>query len=102
MVVEIRCRAQRKAFMGGFRHRLTGREFHHAAVQTLPKKRPDRGVDRFSRETQVKVTGCPEKHRRKRDVRQKKVTTESGEKKRLKKKLSRTSRGDELWWVRWI
>lgn len=57
MVVEIQCRAQWKAFMGGFRHRLTGREFHHAAVQTLPKKRPDRGVDRFSRETQVKVTG---------------------------------------------
>uniref|UniRef100_A0A3P8UIV3 IQ motif and ubiquitin domain containing n=1 Tax=Cynoglossus semilaevis TaxID=244447 RepID=A0A3P8UIV3_CYNSE len=55
VVVEIQCRAQRKAFMGGFRHRLTGREFHHAAVQTLPKKRPDRGVDRFSRETQTQT-----------------------------------------------
>lgn len=52
-VVEIERRSQRKAFLGGYRHRLTGAEYHHAAVQTLPKKRPDRGSEVTSRDTQV-------------------------------------------------
>lgn len=52
-VVEIDRPLQKKAFLGGFRNRLTGVEYHHAAVQTLPKKRPDRGVVVFSRDTQV-------------------------------------------------
>ncbi|KAF0040444.1 hypothetical protein F2P81_006342 [Scophthalmus maximus] len=53
VVVEIECPRQQKAFVGGYRHRLTGAEFHHAAVQTLPKKRADSGVGLFSRGTQV-------------------------------------------------
>ncbi|XP_008409464.1 IQ and ubiquitin-like domain-containing protein isoform X2 [Poecilia reticulata] len=44
VVVEIERSHQKKPFLGGYRHRLTGAEYHNAAVQTLPKKRPDRGV----------------------------------------------------------
>ncbi|KAL7402441.1 hypothetical protein ABVT39_015015 [Epinephelus coioides] len=53
VVVEIERPPQQKAFLGGYRHRLTGAEYHHAAVQTLPKRRPDRGVVVFSRDTQT-------------------------------------------------
>ncbi|XP_044211545.1 IQ and ubiquitin-like domain-containing protein isoform X2 [Thunnus albacares] len=53
VVVEIERPPQQKAFLGGYRHRLTGAEYHHAAVQTLPKRRPDRGVVVFSRNTQT-------------------------------------------------
>ncbi|XP_070763055.1 IQ motif and ubiquitin-like domain-containing protein [Enoplosus armatus] len=53
VVVEIERLRQQKAFLGGYRHRLTGAEYHHAAVQTLPKRRPDRGVVVFSRDTQT-------------------------------------------------
>ncbi|XP_075884917.1 IQ motif and ubiquitin-like domain-containing protein isoform X2 [Nelusetta ayraudi] len=63
-VVEIERRSQRKAFLGGYRHRVTGAEYHHAAVQTLPKKRPDRGSEVTSRDTQTvllksEVQQCP-------------------------------------------
>ncbi|KAK2842772.1 hypothetical protein Q5P01_012972 [Channa striata] len=54
VVVEIERPRQQKPFLGGYRHRLTGTEYHHAAVQTLPKRRPDRGVTVFSRDTQTK------------------------------------------------
>uniref|UniRef100_A0A3Q3XLE0 IQ motif and ubiquitin-like domain-containing protein n=1 Tax=Mola mola TaxID=94237 RepID=A0A3Q3XLE0_MOLML len=57
-VVEIDRPLQKKAFLGGFRNRLTGVEYHHAAVQTLPKKRPDRGVVVFSRDTQTASLKC--------------------------------------------
>uniref|UniRef100_A0AAZ1WZ73 IQ motif and ubiquitin domain containing n=1 Tax=Oreochromis aureus TaxID=47969 RepID=A0AAZ1WZ73_OREAU len=53
VVVEIERPRHQKAFLGGYRHRLTGVEYHHAAVQTLPKRRPDRGVAVFSRDTQT-------------------------------------------------
>lgn len=56
VVVEIERPRHQKAFLGGYRHRLTGMEYHHAAVQTLPKRRPDRGVAVFSRDTQVQKT----------------------------------------------
>ncbi|KAK5901644.1 hypothetical protein CesoFtcFv8_006988 [Champsocephalus esox] len=53
VVVEIERPPQQKAFLGGFKHRLTGTQYHHAAVQTLPKRRADRGVVLFSRNTQT-------------------------------------------------
>ncbi|KAM6972939.1 IQ motif and ubiquitin-like domain-containing protein [Aplochiton taeniatus] len=53
VVVEIERATLRKAFLGGYRHTVTGAEFHHAAVQTLPKKKPGKGVDIFSRDTQT-------------------------------------------------
>ncbi|XP_041852189.1 IQ and ubiquitin-like domain-containing protein [Melanotaenia boesemani] len=64
VVVEIERPSQQKTFLGGYRHRLTGAEYHHAAVQTLPKKRPDRGVAVFSRDSQTvelksQVQQCP-------------------------------------------
>ncbi|KAG7234550.1 hypothetical protein INR49_004485 [Caranx melampygus] len=64
VVVEVERPRQQKAFVGGYRHRLTGVEYHHAAVQTLPKRRPDRGVVVFSRDSQTvelksQVQQCP-------------------------------------------
>ncbi|XP_010779092.1 IQ and ubiquitin-like domain-containing protein [Notothenia coriiceps] len=53
VVVEIERPPQQKAFLGGFKHRLTGAQYHHAAMQTLPKRRADRGVVLFSRNTQT-------------------------------------------------
>uniref|UniRef100_W5NFY4 IQ motif and ubiquitin domain containing n=1 Tax=Lepisosteus oculatus TaxID=7918 RepID=W5NFY4_LEPOC len=55
VVVEIERATHRKPFLGGYRHKLTGAEFHHAAVQTLPKKRPDRSVEQYCRDTQTVV-----------------------------------------------
>ncbi|XP_070686559.1 IQ motif and ubiquitin-like domain-containing protein [Pempheris klunzingeri] len=53
VVVEIERPPQQKPFLGGYRHRLTEVEYHHAAAQTLPRKRPDRGVSIFSCSTQT-------------------------------------------------
>ncbi|XP_048877784.1 IQ and ubiquitin-like domain-containing protein isoform X3 [Brienomyrus brachyistius] len=58
VVVEIVRAPHRKAFLGGYRHRITGTVFHHAAVQTLPRKRADRGVETFCRDTQTVETKC--------------------------------------------
>ncbi|KAF6717715.1 IQ and ubiquitin-like domain-containing protein [Oryzias melastigma] len=44
---------KQKPFLGGYRHQLTKTEYHHAAVQTIPRKKPDRGVTVFSRDTQT-------------------------------------------------
>ncbi|KAJ7997673.1 hypothetical protein DPEC_G00214580 [Dallia pectoralis] len=53
VVVEIERFTRRKAFLGGYRHKATGTEYHHAAVQTTAKKKPDSGVETFSRDTQT-------------------------------------------------
>lgn len=45
----------RKPFLGGFKNRVTGVEFHNAGSQTVPKKRPEKGTTLFCRETQVMV-----------------------------------------------
>ncbi|NWS67227.1 IQUB protein, partial [Crotophaga sulcirostris] len=42
-----------KPFLGGFKNRITGVEFHNAGSQTIPKKRPDKGIEIFCRETQT-------------------------------------------------
>ena len=34
----------KKPFLGGYRHKETGIEYHHASSQTLPKRRPDNDV----------------------------------------------------------
>ncbi|XP_049635333.1 IQ and ubiquitin-like domain-containing protein [Suncus etruscus] len=41
-----------KPFLGGFRHKLTGQEYHNAGTQTVPKKRPEKS-NLFSRDTQT-------------------------------------------------
>ncbi|XP_061628722.1 IQ and ubiquitin-like domain-containing protein [Phyllopteryx taeniolatus] len=43
----------KKPFLGGYRHKLTGAEYHHAAAQTPRRARPGRGVDIVSRDTQT-------------------------------------------------
>ncbi|XP_033102972.1 IQ and ubiquitin-like domain-containing protein isoform X1 [Anneissia japonica] len=53
VVVEIERSMARKPFIGGYRHRLSGVEFHHAAAQTRPKARPDNGIEKFCRDTQT-------------------------------------------------
>ncbi|KAL1247637.1 hypothetical protein QQF64_023013 [Cirrhinus molitorella] len=53
VVVEIERATRGKAFLGGYRHKVTKAEYHHAAVQTMPKKRPERSVEMFSRDTQT-------------------------------------------------
>eukprot|EP00066_Takifugu_rubripes_P016135 XP_011605401.1 PREDICTED: IQ and ubiquitin-like domain-containing protein [Takifugu rubripes] len=60
LMVEIEHPCYQKRFLGGYRHQLTGVEYHHAAVQTLQKKRPDRGVQLFSRDTQTVELRCQE------------------------------------------
>ncbi|XP_064417602.1 IQ motif and ubiquitin-like domain-containing protein isoform X2 [Latimeria chalumnae] len=58
VVVEIERCTFHKPFLGGYKHKVTGVEFHNAGTQTRPKKRPDKGIDVFCRDTQTVV----EKH----------------------------------------
>lgn len=51
--VEIIQESRNKAFLGGFKHRLTGVEYHNATVQTIPKIRVPSPVERFHRDTQT-------------------------------------------------
>ncbi|TRY55437.1 hypothetical protein DNTS_003808 [Danionella cerebrum] len=53
VVVEIERATQRKPYLGGFRNNVTKVEYHHAAVQTKPKRRQNRGVEMFSRDSQT-------------------------------------------------
>lgn len=53
IVVEIDRQAGKKPFLGGFRHKLTGQEFHHAAAQTFQQMRAPLTVERFTRDAQV-------------------------------------------------
>ena len=41
--MEIERCTKRKPFIGGFKHRVTGSEFHNASAQTLPKPKPATG-----------------------------------------------------------
>lgn len=41
-----------KPFLGGFRHKITGIEYHNAGTQTVPKKIPEK-LNAFCRDTQV-------------------------------------------------
>ncbi|XP_075065034.1 IQ motif and ubiquitin-like domain-containing protein [Mixophyes fleayi] len=53
IAVEIERLNYRKPYLGGYRHKATGVVFHHAGTQTVPKKRPDREVVVFCRDTQT-------------------------------------------------
>ncbi|XP_063998074.1 IQ and ubiquitin-like domain-containing protein isoform X2 [Pogoniulus pusillus] len=53
VVVKIERPIYHKPFVGGFKNKITGVEFHNAGAQTIPKPRPDRGVQVFCRETQT-------------------------------------------------
>ncbi|KAH0616556.1 hypothetical protein JD844_027752 [Phrynosoma platyrhinos] len=51
--VEIKRPTFEKPFLGGFRHKETGTEYHNAGSQTDPKKRPEKGYEEFCRSTQT-------------------------------------------------
>ncbi|XP_062465680.1 IQ and ubiquitin-like domain-containing protein isoform X3 [Pezoporus occidentalis] len=53
VVVKIERPTYQKPFLGGFKNRRTGVEFHNAGSQTIPKKLPDKGILVFHRETQT-------------------------------------------------
>ncbi|NXJ23057.1 IQUB protein, partial [Dicrurus megarhynchus] len=55
VVVKIERCTYNKPFLGGFRNMSTGVEFHNAGSQTKPKKRPDKGIQLFCKETQTVV-----------------------------------------------
>ncbi|KFQ29407.1 IQ and ubiquitin-like domain-containing protein, partial [Merops nubicus] len=51
VLVKIERPTYRKPFLGGFKNNITGVVFHNAGSQTIPKKRPDKGIQLFCRET---------------------------------------------------
>ncbi|ETE67865.1 IQ and ubiquitin-like domain-containing protein, partial [Ophiophagus hannah] len=53
--IEIKRPSFEKPFLGGFRHKETGTEYHNAGSQTDPKKRPDKEYEEFCRSTQTAV-----------------------------------------------
>ncbi|XP_054077867.1 IQ and ubiquitin-like domain-containing protein isoform X3 [Rissa tridactyla] len=53
VVVTIERPTYHKPFLGGFKNQITGVEFHNAGSQTIPKKRPDKGIQLLCRETQT-------------------------------------------------
>ncbi|KAK7499622.1 hypothetical protein BaRGS_00009274, partial [Batillaria attramentaria] len=53
VVVEIERATTKKPFLGGFRHKVSGTEFHNASAQTMQKPRAYTGMERFCRDTQT-------------------------------------------------
>lgn len=53
VVVEIERTTRNKPFLGGYRHKQHGVEYHHASAQTMQKPRPPGGVELFCRDTQT-------------------------------------------------
>ena len=53
VVVEIERCTKHKPFLGGFRHRVTGSEFHNASAQTIKKPKPATGKVLYCRDTQT-------------------------------------------------
>ncbi len=49
VVVEIERTFKNKPFLGGYRHKKTGVEFHHASAQTMAKPRPASDTAKFCR-----------------------------------------------------
>ncbi|GFR93086.1 IQ and ubiquitin-like domain-containing protein [Elysia marginata] len=60
VVVEIERSRTKKPFLGGFRNKNTGVEYHNASAQTLQKPRPLPTAERFCRDTQT----CEQKNTR--------------------------------------
>eukprot|EP00116_Pleurobrachia_bachei_P006103 sb/3466365/ len=53
VTVVIKQETVRKAFLGGWKHRETGKEYHNSSVQTIPKRNYDSNMTRSCRETQT-------------------------------------------------
>jgi len=61
ITLEVQSQAVRKPFFGGFRHKITGVEYHHANCQTEAPPRPQRSAEdlappKYHRDTQTKKT----------------------------------------------
>jgi hypothetical protein len=54
--VEVMSNDVKKPFLGGFRHRLSGIEYHNASSQTYPKKILPTGIEKNERDTQTVIT----------------------------------------------
>ncbi|XP_052778908.1 IQ and ubiquitin-like domain-containing protein [Mya arenaria] len=59
VVVEIERTTRKKPFLGGYRHKKSSVEYHHASAQTMQKPRPPPPFERFCRDTQT----VEQKHR---------------------------------------
>lgn len=53
VVVEIERTTRKKPYLGGYRHKKTSVEYHHASAQTMQKPRPPSLIDRYCRDTQT-------------------------------------------------
>lgn len=51
--MEVERSTLKKPFLGGYRHKKTNVEFHHASAQTGQKARAVSNVERFCRDTQT-------------------------------------------------
>lgn len=57
IIVEIeRTANSSKQYLGGFKHKLTGKQFLNASTQTRKPLRPDNGIPKFCRDTQTVVS----------------------------------------------
>lgn len=53
IVVEIERTTRNKPYLGGYKHKKTSVEYHHASAQTMQKPRIPTNVPRFCRDTQT-------------------------------------------------
>ena len=53
IVVEVERTTRQKPFLGGYRHKVSGVEFHHASSQTMHKPRDYGLIERTCRDTQT-------------------------------------------------
>ena len=53
VVVEIERTTRKKPFLGGYRHKKTSVEYHHASAQTMQKQQPISSTQKFCRDTQT-------------------------------------------------
>lgn len=53
VVVEIERTTRKKPYLGGYRHKKTTVEYHHASAQTMQKPRPPSGIEKYCRDTQT-------------------------------------------------
>lgn len=51
--MEIERATRKKPYLGGYRHKKTNIEFHHATAQTMKKQPPPSNIPRFCRDTQT-------------------------------------------------
>ncbi len=52
-MVEIERTVRKKPYLGGYRHKKTGVEYHHAGAQTVQKQKPLSTAQKFCRDTQT-------------------------------------------------